>query len=164
MCAVQEAPFEFYDPKSPIYTSPRFLPPAKLENCDIKHSIISHGCTVKDSTIDHAVVGLRSHIDAKCTIRVRLPRGVRVVWVVWVVGCVCGRGGGGGRAGRGEGWACGAEFLRVEGHAQAKCTTPVRSRGGWVCKGLVCCNAICTPVASDIHALISQPGAPSPKL
>lgn len=121
-CAVQEAPFEFYDPKSPIYTSPRFLPPAKLENCDIKHSIISHGCTVKDSTIDHAVVGLRSHIDAKCTIRVRLPRGV---CVVWVVGCVCGRRGVGGRGRAGgkskaKGWGRGRAVVqgcRVEGHA-----------------------------------------------
>ena len=31
------APFEFYDPASPIYTSPRFLPPAKIEQaCSIK--------------------------------------------------------------------------------------------------------------------------------
>lgn len=31
----QDAPFEFYDPKSPIYTSPRFLPPAKIQNCEV---------------------------------------------------------------------------------------------------------------------------------
>jgi len=67
--ALEEAPFEFYDPKSPIYTSPRFLPPAKLENCDVKEAIISHGVTVMDSVIDHAVVGLRSHVGAKCTIK-----------------------------------------------------------------------------------------------
>ena len=29
--ARHNAPFEFYDPSSPIYTSPRFLPPAKVE-------------------------------------------------------------------------------------------------------------------------------------
>ncbi len=26
----QDAPFEFYDPTAPIYTSARFLPPAKI--------------------------------------------------------------------------------------------------------------------------------------
>ena len=27
--------FEFYDPKTPIYTSPRFLPPTKMDNCRV---------------------------------------------------------------------------------------------------------------------------------
>jgi glucose-1-phosphate adenylyltransferase len=68
--AQQAAPFEFYDPASPIYTSPRFLPPAKIEdNCDVKEAIISHGCTVKSSNISNAVVGLRSHIEEGCTLQ-----------------------------------------------------------------------------------------------
>lgn len=66
------APFEFYDPASPIYTSPRFLPPAKIEeNCEVKEAIISHGCTVQSSNISNAVVGLRSHIAEGCTLQVR---------------------------------------------------------------------------------------------
>jgi Nucleotidyl transferase len=28
--------FEFYDPQTPIYTSPRFLPPAKLVKCKVR--------------------------------------------------------------------------------------------------------------------------------
>jgi glucose-1-phosphate adenylyltransferase len=67
--ARHNAPFEFYDPASPIYTSPRFLPPAKVENCRVTEAIISHGALVQDSTIDHAVVGLRSHIERGCVIR-----------------------------------------------------------------------------------------------
>jgi glucose-1-phosphate adenylyltransferase len=67
--ARHNAPFEFYDPSSPIYTSPRFLPPAKIENCDIKEAIISHGAFVRDSIIDHAVVGLRSHVEKNCVIK-----------------------------------------------------------------------------------------------
>lgn len=67
--ARHNAPFEFYDPASPIYTSPRFLPPAKVENCRVTEAIISHGALVQDSTIDHAVVGLRSHVERGCTIR-----------------------------------------------------------------------------------------------
>eukprot|EP00882_Tetradesmus_deserticola_P003507 GHRQ01003710.1.p1 GENE.GHRQ01003710.1~~GHRQ01003710.1.p1 ORF type:complete len:563 (+),score=264.54 GHRQ01003710.1:124-1689(+) len=67
--AQQAAPFEFYDPASPIYTSPRFLPPAKIEDdCQVEEAIISHGCTVKRSTIKNAVVGLRSHIAEGCTL------------------------------------------------------------------------------------------------
>lgn len=70
----QDAPFAFFDPRSPIYTSPRFLPPAKIENCDVREAIISHGCTVEDSTVDRAVVGLRLHVGKNCLIRVRQPR------------------------------------------------------------------------------------------
>lgn len=32
----QDAPFQMYDPRSPIYTSPRFLPPAKIQGCDVR--------------------------------------------------------------------------------------------------------------------------------
>jgi hypothetical protein len=38
----------------------------------LQEAIISHGCTVKSSTINHAVVGLRSHIEEGCTIEVSL--------------------------------------------------------------------------------------------
>jgi glucose-1-phosphate adenylyltransferase len=74
--AQQTAPFEFYDPSSPIYTSPRFLPPAKIEDdCFVEEAIISHGCTVQQSSIRNAVVGLRSHIEKGCTLEVcRLHR------------------------------------------------------------------------------------------
>jgi len=67
--ARHNAPFEFYDPASPIYTSPRFLPPAKVENCRITEAIVSHGALLQDSTIDHAVVGLRSLVGRGCVIR-----------------------------------------------------------------------------------------------
>ncbi len=35
------AEFEFYDPQSPIYTSPRVLPPATVENCRVTDAIIA---------------------------------------------------------------------------------------------------------------------------
>lgn len=67
----RNAPFEFYDPASPIYTSPRFLPPAKIEeDCQVEEAIISHGCTVKRSVIKNAVVGLRGHIEEGCLLEV----------------------------------------------------------------------------------------------
>jgi hypothetical protein len=43
----RSAPFEFYDPASPIYTSPRFLPPAKIEDgCQIRVRAVGPCCAV----------------------------------------------------------------------------------------------------------------------
>lgn len=35
MITLQFPKFEFYDPKTPFYTSPRFLPPTKIDNCKV---------------------------------------------------------------------------------------------------------------------------------
>jgi glucose-1-phosphate adenylyltransferase len=61
--------FEFYDARAPIYTSPRFLPPAKIEKCHVKDAIISHGCSLSDCTVEDAIVGLRSQVGKGCTIK-----------------------------------------------------------------------------------------------
>lgn len=61
--------FEFYDPQSPIYTSPRVLPPARIESCKVTDAIISHGAYVRQSTISNAVCGVRCRIDAGCVIQ-----------------------------------------------------------------------------------------------
>lgn len=63
------ATFEFYDPQSPIYTSPRVLPPARIENCKITDAIISQGAYVKECTITNAVCGVRARVDSGCTIQ-----------------------------------------------------------------------------------------------
>ncbi len=69
--------FEFYDPQTPIYTSPRFLPPAKIVKSRISDAIISHGSFLEECTVANAIVGLRSRIDKGAVIQV--PRvGVRV--------------------------------------------------------------------------------------
>jgi len=67
--AKQPAEFEFYDPESPIYTSPRFLPPAKVERCKITDTIISHGVYLRESTVENAIIGVRSYIEKDCRIR-----------------------------------------------------------------------------------------------
>eukprot|EP01025_Chloroclados_australasicus_P040236 TRINITY_DN4190_c0_g3_i1.p1 TRINITY_DN4190_c0_g3~~TRINITY_DN4190_c0_g3_i1.p1 ORF type:complete len:222 (-),score=40.99 TRINITY_DN4190_c0_g3_i1:310-921(-) len=61
--------FEFFDPKGPIVTSPRFLPPAKVMNCKVEDAIISHGTFVKNSTISNAIIGLRCQIGENVTIK-----------------------------------------------------------------------------------------------
>ncbi|KAJ9567077.1 hypothetical protein OSB04_003043, partial [Centaurea solstitialis] len=63
--ALTEQPpkFDFNDPKTPFFTSPRFLPPTKVEKCRIVNAIISHGCFLRECSVDHSVVGIRSRLD-----------------------------------------------------------------------------------------------------
>ncbi|XP_021896770.1 glucose-1-phosphate adenylyltransferase large subunit 1-like [Carica papaya] len=64
LALTEEIPrFEFYDPQTPFYTSPRFLPPTKIEKCKIVDAIISHGCFLRECTVQHSIVGERSRLD-----------------------------------------------------------------------------------------------------
>ncbi|KAJ8641380.1 hypothetical protein MRB53_018074 [Persea americana] len=55
--------FQFYDPKTPFFTSPRFLPPSKVDKCRIKNAIISHGCFLRECSVEHSIVGVRSRLE-----------------------------------------------------------------------------------------------------
>ncbi|XP_073008036.1 glucose-1-phosphate adenylyltransferase large subunit 1-like [Typha latifolia] len=59
----QHPKFQFYDPKRPFFTSPRFLPPTKIEQCRILDAIISHGCFLRECGVRHSIVGVRSRLD-----------------------------------------------------------------------------------------------------
>ncbi|XP_073295933.1 glucose-1-phosphate adenylyltransferase large subunit 2, chloroplastic/amyloplastic-like isoform X1 [Primulina huaijiensis] len=59
----QPSKFDFNDPKTPFYTSPRFLPPTKVEKCRIVDAIVSHGCFLRECSIEHSIVGVRSRLD-----------------------------------------------------------------------------------------------------
>ncbi|XP_057966209.1 glucose-1-phosphate adenylyltransferase large subunit 1-like [Malania oleifera] len=64
MALTEELPkFEFYDPKTPFFTSPRFLPPTKIEKCRIVDAIVSHGCFLQQCSVEHSIVGERSRLD-----------------------------------------------------------------------------------------------------
>jgi glucose-1-phosphate adenylyltransferase len=53
--------FEFCNPyEGPVLTSPRHLPPARVDDCEVEDAIISFGAHVKGSTITNAIVGLRA--------------------------------------------------------------------------------------------------------
>ena len=72
LCGVAQPPrFEFYDPQTPIYTSPRFLPPAKIVKSRISDAIVSHGSYLEECTVANAIVGLRSRIDKGAVIQAR---------------------------------------------------------------------------------------------
>jgi glucose-1-phosphate adenylyltransferase len=70
-----QPPFSFYDENAPIYTRPRFLPPTKLLDAKVTESIIAEGCILKQCRIDHSVLGVRSRIEAGCTIQDTLVMG-----------------------------------------------------------------------------------------
>ncbi|CAN6165699.1 unnamed protein product [Urochloa humidicola] len=55
--------FYFYDPVKPIFTSPRFLPPTRVENCKVLNSIVSHGCFLTECSVEHSVIGIRSRLE-----------------------------------------------------------------------------------------------------
>ena len=86
---MQPPKFEFYDPKTPFYTSPRFLPPTKVDRCrvwlqalvyiviiiwlsylmanwllQIVDAIISHGCFLRECSVQHSIVGVRSRLES----------------------------------------------------------------------------------------------------
>lgn len=63
-----QPPFSFYDEEAPIYTRSRYLPPSKLLDCHVTESIIGEGCILKNCHINHSVLGVRSRIEAGCTI------------------------------------------------------------------------------------------------
>ncbi len=61
--------FNFFDHTSPIFTHPRALPSSKVNGGHLKHCIVSDGCIINDSRLEHCVVGLRSVIETGCDIR-----------------------------------------------------------------------------------------------
>ncbi|XP_068662332.1 glucose-1-phosphate adenylyltransferase large subunit 1-like [Aristolochia californica] len=65
----QPPKFHFYDPLKPIFTSPRFLPPTKIEKCKVLNSIISHGCFLRECSVEHSIVGVRSRLEYGCELK-----------------------------------------------------------------------------------------------
>ena len=58
------APFDFFHPRWPIYTHPRFLPGTRAYDCRIDASIVAEGCHMDSCEIRDSVVGIRTHIGA----------------------------------------------------------------------------------------------------
>ena len=61
--------FNFYDPSHPIYTHPRFLPGSIIANSTMHDVLLSEGCNVINSQIEHSVIGLRSQIGSNTRIK-----------------------------------------------------------------------------------------------
>ncbi|HMP89553.1 MAG TPA: glucose-1-phosphate adenylyltransferase [Kiritimatiellia bacterium] len=54
--------FSFYDPNAPIYTDMRYLPPSKINRCDLNRCLLSEGCIVSGHRLLHSVIGIRAII------------------------------------------------------------------------------------------------------
>jgi glucose-1-phosphate adenylyltransferase len=70
-----DPPFSFYDEKAPIYTHSRHLPPTKLLDSHVNESMVGEGCILKECTITHSVIGIRSRIESDCVIHNALLMG-----------------------------------------------------------------------------------------
>ena len=55
-------PFNLFDAEAPMFTRARYLPPSKIDNCEIKDSIVSDGCIINGAKISRSLIGLRSRI------------------------------------------------------------------------------------------------------
>ncbi|MCX6055727.1 MAG: glucose-1-phosphate adenylyltransferase [Chloroflexi bacterium] len=55
-------PFNFFDPALPIYSHPRFLPGSTIQNSHMEDTLLAEGCCIKEATIKHSIIGLRSQI------------------------------------------------------------------------------------------------------
>ena len=58
----RSAPFNFFHPRFPIYTHPRFLPGTRADGCRVDASIVTEGCVLDHCEISDSVIGIRTNI------------------------------------------------------------------------------------------------------
>ncbi len=61
--------YDFFNPRSQIYTNARFLPASKINGATIKEALISDGCIISEANIENSVIGLRSVIESGSVIK-----------------------------------------------------------------------------------------------
>jgi glucose-1-phosphate adenylyltransferase len=61
--------FNFFDTRAPIYTHARYLPASKIVRGRVERAVIADGCVIVDAHIDHAVIGIRSRIEAGAVVK-----------------------------------------------------------------------------------------------
>lgn len=64
----QQPHFNIYDRHFHFFSHPRFLPPTRIQNSSLDKVIISDGSVISQSSIFSSVIGVRSIIEAGCTI------------------------------------------------------------------------------------------------
>ncbi len=60
--------FNLFSNSKIIYTRPRLLPPSKISGTTLEKTVISDGCIIHASRIDHSVIGIRARIGKGTTI------------------------------------------------------------------------------------------------
>lgn len=59
---LKDPPFKIYNPQTPMYTHPRFLPGAIVNDAHLDRVFLSEGSYISNAEIIHSVIGLRSQI------------------------------------------------------------------------------------------------------
>jgi glucose-1-phosphate adenylyltransferase len=67
--------FNLFNADAPVYTRSRYLPPSKVQNCEIRNSIISEGCIINSASVTRSIIGLRSRIEAGASIEASILMG-----------------------------------------------------------------------------------------
>lgn len=73
--ARRPANFSFYTQEGMIYTRPRILPGSIFGRIDAKETIVTEGCRIGDLTAENSVVGIRSIIGDKVSLKRTLVMG-----------------------------------------------------------------------------------------
>ena len=60
--------FNLFDNSKIIYTRPRLLPPSKISGTTLEKTMVSDGCIIHASRIEHSVIGIRARIGKGTTI------------------------------------------------------------------------------------------------
>jgi glucose-1-phosphate adenylyltransferase len=60
--------FNLFDNVNPIYTRARMLPPSKISGTTLERTVISDGCIIHASRIEHSLIGIRSRIGKGTTV------------------------------------------------------------------------------------------------
>jgi glucose-1-phosphate adenylyltransferase len=62
MFARRGTPFSFFHPTRPIYTHPRFLPAARVHQCQIDEALVAEGAYLDNCRIQSSVIGVRTSV------------------------------------------------------------------------------------------------------
>jgi len=54
--------FNVYDANAPLYTHMRFLPPSKINCCDLNRALLSEGCIISGHRILNSIIGVRAKV------------------------------------------------------------------------------------------------------
>lgn len=60
--------FNLFDKTKSIYTRARLLPPSKISGTTLERTVVSDGCIIHASRIEHSVIGIRARIGKGTTI------------------------------------------------------------------------------------------------
>ena len=54
--------FNLYDAKAPLFTHMRYLPPSKINRCDLNRALLSEGCIISGRQILNSIIGVRAKV------------------------------------------------------------------------------------------------------